>query len=171
MASPSSLTLCNKWFCALLPGYLDQHRVVGKEENCDAACQQLWVSVFSLVSLGKVQSFLLPNALGSPLHHKQIYFRCSTQSVKGQARRKVDVKIYRAILTSIFGVGFFCGEFGTLLCSCWGRCLLYLWSCAVWKAVSWDCLLWTALALIPAFDFTDILGWLLFLEGAPGVWT
>lgn len=99
---------------------------MGKGENCDAACQQLWANVFCLVSLGKVHSILLPGALGSPLHHRQIYFRCSTQGVKGQARRKVDVNIYRAILTSIFGVAFFvvtldpysAAAEGDVLCTC-----------------------------------------------------
>lgn len=99
---------------------------MGKEEHCDAACQQLWVNISCLASLGKVHSLLLRSALGSPLHHRQIYFRCNTQGVKGQARRKVDVTIYRAALTSTFGVGFFvvildpysAAAEGGVLCAC-----------------------------------------------------
>lgn len=103
---------------------------MGKEENSDAACQQLWVNVFCLVSLGKVHSVLLPGALGSPLHHRQIYFRCSTEGVKGQARRKVDVNIYRAILTSIFEVAFFVVTLDPYSVAAKG-CVL-----CTWKAVS-----------------------------------
>lgn len=108
---------------------------------------------------------------GLPITPQTDLFQMQHSGCEGTSQEKSRCKHLQSHTNQHIWGGFFCGDFGSLLCSCWGRCLMYVWSCAVWKAVSWDCLLWTALAMISAFDFTGILGWLLFLEWVPGVWT
>lgn len=90
--------------------------------------------------------------------------------MKGQARTKVDVNIYRAVQTSVFGVGlvgvtldpYSAAAEGGILCACE--------VVQSGKPCHWTAFV-TAVALIPAFDFTGMLGWFLFLEEAPGIWT
>lgn len=107
LSSSPSLTLCNKWLSLCTVAWLAQQPVQGHGKG-----REMWCCMAAAVG----EYFLLgvpwESALSSPSQcfgfptPPQIYFRCSTQGVKGQARRKVDVNTYKAILTSIFGVGF-----------------------------------------------------------------
>ena len=74
LSSSLSLTLYNRWLvlCSAVQLHLAP-LVMLKEESCDAASQQLWVSILSLASLGKAHSLLLHSALSSPPQNDSIY--------------------------------------------------------------------------------------------------
>lgn len=86
LSSSPSLTPYNKWLVLCSVAWLPQQPVQshgkGRELWC---CMPAAIGEYFLlgVPLESALSLLLSSALGSPLHHRLNYFRCSTQGLKG----------------------------------------------------------------------------------------